>query len=168
MTKKHDTIKYEAEDSGTDNKIKKIKKQLKSCEKERGEYLAGWQRAKADLINYKKEQEQKNSDIFKFANENFIIELLPVLDSFELALKHSTNRAGGYEGIKHLHNQLLQILKSNGLEEIKAVGEKFNPEFHESVGEIKGKKSGIIVEEVQKGYKLNNKVIRPSKVKISK
>lgn len=158
-------IKYVSEDdSGTfDKKIKKIKDKLKASEKERGEYLAGWQRAKADLINYKKEQEQKNSDIFKFANENLIIEILLVLDSFEQAMKHDKS-----EGIKQLYNQLKSILKNNGLEEIETVGKKFDPFLHESIGEAKGKKQGIIAEEIQKGYKLNNKVIRPSRVKISK
>lgn len=162
---KRDEIEYEAEEdsNAVDSKLKRIKKKLKSCEKERGEYLAGWQRAKADLINYKKEQEKKNSDLFKFANENLILEILPVLDSFEEAMKHSKD-----EGIQQLYNQLKNILKSNGLEEIKAVGEKFEPEFHEAAEEVKGKKSGIVIEEIQKGYKLNNKVIRPSWVKISK
>ena len=153
-------IKYVSEEDSGIDKIKKIKKRLKSCEKERSEYLDGWQRAKADLINFKKEQEKKNSDIFKFANENFVSEILPVLDSFELALKHKN------EGIKQLYLQFLNILKNNGLEEIKCVGEKFDPFLHESVGEIKGKKKGFVAEEVQKGYVLNKKVIRPSKVKI--
>ncbi|MBA7603154.1 Protein GrpE [subsurface metagenome] len=162
MSKK-DKIEY-VEEGGEDfaKKLKKIKDKLKSCEKERGEYLAGWQRAKADLINYRKEQEQKNSAFFKFANETLISEILPVLDSFEQAMKHSKD-----EGTLQLYNQLKNILKNQGLEEIKAKGEKFNPEFHESVEEVKGKK-GIIIEELQKGYLLNKKVIRPSKVKIGK
>jgi molecular chaperone GrpE len=163
--KNKDKIEYiSEEDTGAvDKKIKKIKKQLKACQKEKEEYLAGWQRAKADLINYKKEQEQKISDYYKFANQGLILEILMVLDSFEEALKHEKN-----EAIEQLYNQLKNILKNQGLEEIKAIGEKFNPEFHESVGEVKGKKPGLIVKEVQKGYKLNNKVIRPSRVKISK
>jgi len=166
MSKKSkDKIEYVSEeDTGAiDKKIKKIKKALKQCQKEKEEYLAGWQRAKADLINYKKEQEQKISDYYKFANQGLILEILMVLDSFEGALKHEKN-----EAIEQLYNQLKNILKNQGLEEIKAIGEKFNPEFHESVGEVKGKKPGFIVKEVQKGYKLNNKVIRPSRVKISK
>ena len=162
---KKDKVEYidEQDSDLVDSKLKKTKKKFRACEKERADYLAGWQRAKADLINYKKEQEQKNSDIFKFANEIIIGEILPVLDSFEEAMKHDKN-----EGIKQLCNQLKGILKNNGIEEIEAVGEKFNPEFHESVGEIKKGKTGFVVEEVQKGYKLNNKVIRPSRVKISK
>lgn len=165
--KNKDKVEYISEDDqGMGDKIKKIKKQLKACQKEKEEYLAGWQRAKADLINYKKEQEQKISDYYKFANQGLITEVIMVLDSFEEAIKHSPP-AGG-EAIEQLYNQLKNILKNQGLEEIKAVGEKFNPEFHESIGEVKGKNPGFIVEEVQKGYKLNNKVIRPSRVKISK
>lgn len=162
-------IEYEPEQdsSSFEKKLKKIKDKLKFCEKERAEYLAGWQRAKADLINYKKEQEQKNSAFFKFANENLIIEILLVLDSFEQALKH-TQRAGGKdEGILQLYNQLKNILKNQGLEEIESKGKKFDPEFHEAVEEVKGKK-GIIIQEIQKGYTLNKKLIRPSKVKIGK
>jgi len=167
MSKKSNNkeIEYISEENtgAVDRKIKKIKKTLKQCQKEKEEYLAGWQRAKADLINYKKEQEKKISDYYKFANEGLILEILPVLDSFEEAMKHDEN-----EGIKQLYNQLKNILKNNGVEEIKAVDQPFNPELHESVDEVEGKKPGFIVEEVQKGYKLHGKVIRPSRVKITK
>ncbi len=163
--KNEDEIKYieEEDNDKADKKVKKVKEQFKHCEQERAEYLAGWQRAKADLINYKKEQEAKISEIFKFANEGLIYEILPVLDSFELAIKH-----GADNGTQQLYNQLKNILKSQGLEEIKSFGEKFDPEFHESVGEVEGKEQSVIAEEIQKGYKLNNKVIRASKVKINK
>lgn len=166
MKKDKDKVEYiSEEDAGAvDKKIKKIKQKLKACQKDKEEYLAGWQRAKADLINYKKEQEEKISDYHKFANQGLILEILMVSDSFEEAMKHSKG-----EGIQQLYNQLKNILKNQGLEEIKTVGEKFNPEFHESVEEVKsGKPGGTIIEEIQKGYKLNNKVIRPSRVKISK
>ncbi|MFZ5559185.1 MAG: nucleotide exchange factor GrpE [Patescibacteria group bacterium] len=170
MSKDKDEIKYES-DLSTDSsagasaeaeaKIKKLKTKLKTCEHERAEYLAGWQRAKADYINLQREHEQKIADYFKFANEGLILELLPILDSFEAAIKN-----GKDEGIKNLYNQLLNVLKNNGLEEIKSLGEKFNPELHEAVETIQGKNSGIIIEEIQKGYKLHGKVIRPSKVKV--
>jgi len=165
MTNKDD-IKYidEEDAGGVDKKVKKIKDQLKACEKERGEYLAGWQRAKADYINLQREHEKKIADYFKFANEGLILEILPILDSFEAAVKN-----GKDEGVKQLYNQLLGVLKSNGLEEIKAVGEKFNPELHEVIETVKSDKGeGIVVEEIQRGYKLHGKVIRPSKVKIGK
>ncbi|PJE57748.1 MAG: nucleotide exchange factor GrpE [Candidatus Portnoybacteria bacterium CG10_big_fil_rev_8_21_14_0_10_38_18] len=163
---KPDKIEYidEQDSDSFDKKLKKTKDKLKICEKERAEYLAGWQRAKADYINLQREHEQKIADYFKFANEGLILELLPVLDSFEAAIKN-----GKDEGIKQLYNQLLSILKNNGLEEIKAVGEKFNPELHEVIETIKSDKGeGIVIEEIQRGYKLHNKIIRPSRVKISK
>jgi len=165
MTNKDD-IKYidEEDAGGVDKKVKKIKDQLKACEKERGEYLAGWQRAKADYINLQREHEKKIADYFKFANEGLILEILPILDSFEAAIKN-----GGDKGIEQLYNQLLGVLKNNGLESIKALGEKFNPELHEVIETVKSDKGeGIVVEEIQRGYKLHGKVIRPSKVKIGK
>lgn len=166
---KDEEIKYESEEDTekAEHKIKKTKDKLGLCEGERAEYLAGWQRAKADLINYKKEQEAKISEIFKFANEGLIYEILPALDSFELALSHKED-----EGTRQIYNQLKNILKSQGLEEIQVVGQPFDPQLHESVGEttcpegFEGK--DIVAEEIQKGYKLNNKVIRASKVKIGK
>lgn len=178
MSNEDDKIKYVNEDDEdkADKKIKKAKDKLHLCEQERAEYLAGWQRAKADLINYKKEQEAKISEIFKFANEGLIYEILPVLDSFELAIKHPP--VGGQastvdDGLLQIYKQLKGILKNQGLEEISAVGEKFDPALHEAIGEAhpepgRGVESDIIAEEVQKGYKFNNKVIRASKVKIYK
>ncbi len=174
MTDKFDKIEYINEnDTGkVDAKLKKTKDQLKKCEHERAEYLAGWQRAKADYINLQREHEQKIADYFKFANEGLILEFLPILDSFEAAIKNN-----GDKGVEQLYNQLLSVLKNNGLEEIKALGEKFNPELHEAVEVVKSDKEegtcpersrGVIIEEVQKGYKLNGKIIRASKVKIGK
>jgi len=176
-------IEYVSEENteGMEGKLKKTKEHLKKAEQERAEYLALAQRAKADFINYKREQETKISEIIKFANEGLILDILPVLDSFELAIKHlpEDEKTDQDEGIEQLNNQLENILKSNGVEEINAIGEKFNPEFHEAVGEIKiqsgthseqsrGAEPETVVEEIQKGYKLHGKVIRPSKVKISK
>ena len=163
---KPDKIEYEPEqDSDSfDKKLKKIKDKLKACEKERGEYLTGWQRAKADYINLEKRINQEKSEWIKFTNTELILKLLAILDSFEEALKHTKDK-----GVQQLYNQLKDVLKKEGLEEIKSVGEKFNPELHEAVENIKGdKKEGVIIEEIQKGYKLHGKVIRPSKVRVGK
>lgn len=171
MKQDKDKIEYILEDDGEEKgkkKVKKIKDELKACQGEKAEYLAGWQRAKADYINLQREHERKIADYFKFANEGLILELLPVLDSFEAAI-NSPAGGGGDNGIKQLYNQLLSILKSNGLEQIKAVGEKFNPESHEVIEAIESDKDeGTVVEEIQRGYKLHNKTIRPSRVKISR
>lgn len=170
---KKDKIEYISEEDalGVDKKLKKLRGKLKESQKKAEEYLTGWQRTKADLINYRKEQEQKISDYYKFANEGLILEILLVLDNFNIALNHlpkESKKDKWLEGILQIKKQLEDSLTKQGVEEIKTLGEKFNPEFHESIGAVKSnKKGGTIIEEVQRGYKLNGKVIRPSRVKIS-
>jgi len=166
MKKDEDKVEYvdEENEGAADKKIKKIKDELKSCHKERAEYLAGWQRAKADYINLEKRVNQEKFEWIRFSNAELILKLLPILDSFEEALKHTNDK-----GLLHIYNQLKDILKKQGLEEIKAVGERFNPELHEVVENEKGEeKEGVITEEIQKGYKLHGKIIRASKVKVGK
>ncbi len=142
---------------------------LALCEKEREEYLKGWQRAKADLINYKKEEIRRFEEIVKFSNSELLKELLSVLDSFDLSLavlKEETSAKGMYL----IRSQLESILKKRGVEAIKvSKGDKFDPAFHESLAETaEGGESGAIVEEVEKGYLLNGRVIRPARVKVAK
>lgn len=158
-------IKIEKEGEEIADKIKKIKEHLKKCQKEKEEYLNGWQRAKADFINYKKDEEKNRENFVKWSNHILLTDILFVLDSFDLALQDEKKN----KNLELIKVQLEDALKKHGLTQIKAIGEKFNPEFHESVGEIESsKESGIIIEEVQKGYLLHNKVLRPTKVKIAK
>lgn len=145
-------------------KIKKIKEKLKKCQEEKGQYLDGWQRAKADLINYKRRQEEQMEKWQKLINEGLIVDLLPVLDSLELGIKNQESRE-----LEIIKKQFLKILENHGLDEIKSKGEKFNPEFHEAVESVQSdKEEGRVVEEIQKGYTLNGEVIRTAKVKVSK
>ncbi len=147
-------------------KFKKLKERLKRIHQEKEDYLVGWQRCQADLINYKRRQEEQLKEWQKLINEFLIIELLPVLDSLEKAL---AIHEGQDTGLEKIQKQLREILKKQGLEEIKAIGEKFNPEFHEAVEQVESdEKEGIVAEEVQKGYILNGKVIRTAKVKVNK
>lgn len=147
---------------------KKTPKDLEKLKKQAEEYLAGWQRARADLINYKKRQEKEAIEFKKYVRQEMILELLPILDSFQLALEQAPKDSQWIKGIFQIKNQLEDLLKNRGVEEIKAMGEKFNPELHEAIEKVEGKgKEGQVVEEVQKGYLLNGRVIRPSKVKVS-
>ncbi|MFH0907088.1 MAG: nucleotide exchange factor GrpE [bacterium] len=140
--------------------IKKSKDKFKQCQKEKEEYLIQMQRIRADFINYRNRQEKVLEEIKKYSQYGFIIDLLVVLDSLTIGAEKN-------EGIKQIKGQFESILKKYGLEEIKADG-KFNPEIHEAIEIIKSKKeSGNIIQEVQKGYKLGDKVLRPSKVKVS-
>jgi molecular chaperone GrpE len=144
--------------------------ELEKCSRERAEYLAGWQRAKADFLNYQKDERKRLEEFLKFCEAGLLGDLLPVLDSFDLALAQFGETSDPkFKGFFLIKSQIDEILKKRGLEPIKSAGEKFNPEFHEAVGTIEAEgESQTIVEEIQKGYKLNGKVLRPSKVKIIK
>ncbi len=150
------------------DKIKKIKEKLKKCNEEKQEYLAGWQRAQADFINYRKRQEEQMGEWLKMAEAGLVVDLLPVLDTLDAATKNHNGEGNG-GSVEAIKKQLEEILKSHGLEEIKTIGEKFNPEFHEAVERAEsGGEEGVVIEETQRGYLLNGKVIRVAKVKVAK
>ena len=153
--------------------LEELQKKLEECERLKNEYLAGWQRARADLLNYKKEELERVGELIKYANFGIILKILPILDNFEVALKKLPENLKNDENIKGLlliKNQIQDFLKNQGVEEVKSIGEKFDPNFHEVVEEIetKDKGPGIIIEEVQKGYTINGRLLRPARVKISK
>jgi len=125
-------------------------------------YLEDLQRLQAEFDNYRKRVDKEKQELYKFADEKLIISLLDILDDFELALKHNQDK-----GVEMIYSKLYSLLEKKGLKLIKAKG-KFNPEIHEALIQEQGSEGGIILEELQKGYTLNEKVIRPSKVKISK
>ena len=166
MEEKKETEKLKKE-------IEELKKKLEETEKLKKEYLAGWQRARADLLNYKKEELERVGNLIRVANENLIFELLPILDNFDVAekkLPENLKKDPNFQGILQIKKQILDFLKKHGVEEIESVGKKFDPKFHEVVEEVETDKfeTGQIVEEVQKGYKINGKVLRPAKVKVAK
>jgi len=142
-------------------------KQALAEEKEKAErYLANWQRAQADFINYKRRNEQERKDFNKFANATLMLSLLPVLDDLERALDSIPPRSAKFtwvDGIRLIERKLRTSLEAQGLTPIKALGEPFDPNFHEAVRQDKGKE-GIVIEELQKGYKLYDRVIRPTMV----
>lgn len=144
--------------------------ELLKYQKERDEYLDGWKRAKAELLNYKKEEAQRFEAVLKFANEELIKNLIRVLDSFELGLAALEKEGAGQKGLYLIYGQLKDALKAYGLEEApSAVGKKFEPAKQEAIAEVESTQpTGIIIEEVEKGYLLNGRVIRPSRVKVAK
>ncbi len=154
------------------NNIIQEESELEKCKKQAEENLAGWRRAKADFLNYKKDQEKFLGEFRKYANEDVIIKLLPTIDSFNLAIEHLPENLKNNDwarGIICIKSQFDNFLKDVGVEEIKSVGEKFDPALFESVGEEElGEEEGIIIAEVQKGYKMFGKVIGAGKVKVGK
>jgi len=149
----------------TEINIDELKQKLEECQKLKEEYLAGWQRARADLLNYKKEELERIGELIKYADLGIISKILPILDNFEIAIKNLSDK-----GFLQIKNQIQNFLKSQGVEEIKCLGEKFDPNFQEVVEEIemKDKEPGTVIEEIQKGYKINGRLLRPAKVKITK
>ena len=138
-------------------------------EKEKAEkYLANWQRSQADLENYAKRAEQEKAETVEFANRMLILDLLPILDDFERALASlpvEFDEQNWTEGIKLIYNKLKTVLEAQGLAEIKAKGEYFDPYFHEAAGQLEGEE-GIIIGEIRKGYKFKDKLLRPSMVMV--
>lgn len=160
------------EDETPLNLIKKLRDKIKTLESEKQEYLDKWQRERADFINHKKRNEEENRQFVRFANERLVEEIIPVLESFEMAFVNKKTWESLPEvwrkGMEYIHSQLLNVLKSKGLEEINpAKGEKFNPNIHiaEATELIFDKnEDSVIIRVVKKGYGLNGKIIVAPKV----
>ena len=132
------------------------------------ELLDRLKRLQAEFDNYKKWFEKEKIEFIKYANGDLLLKLLPVLDSFDLAMKHSNDKEKFLQGMKLIYAQLNSILQSIGMQPIKTDGIKFDPFRHEVLmKEATDKDDDTILEEFQKGYTLHDKVLRHSKVKIS-
>jgi len=139
---------------------------LDSEEGKAGEYLARLQRAQADYINYKRRVEQERSDFVRQAGAGIILGILPVLDDLDRALEAvpaDIKNHSWVDGIKHISRKLHSELESQGLKRMKAKGEVFDPNFHESIALAPGKEDAV-VEEVKPGYMLYDRVLRPCSV----
>lgn len=138
------------------------------------EHMDGWQRARADYLNLKKENEKQLREMAEYANAALIAELIPVYNMFKIAFEHQPkvenqewqNWANGIGAIKKLWSD---FFKNLGIEEIKTVGEKFDSELHEAVGsEESNKDADVVIKEVAPGYTLHGKAIFPAKVIVAK
>ena len=128
--------------------------------------LANWQRAQADFINYKRRAEQEKEEISKFANAILVLNLLPILDDLERAftsIPEHLAKLSWVDGIRLIWHKLQTTLEAQGLSPIEAKGEPFDPKLHEAAMYSKGKE-GMVIEELQKGYKFHDRVIRPTMV----
>lgn len=148
--------------------------ELDKVKAERDEYLAGWQRAKADFVNAKRRMEEEMKSFRQLANEGLIEEVLPVLKSFEMAFanKEAWEKAdkSWRSGVEYIYSQLRSVLEQNGLTEIDPIGQAFDPnrdEATEFVPAAAPAEDNKIVSVVAKGYSLNGKLIVPPKVKVA-
>lgn len=152
------------------DEVKTLKEEFEKISKERDEYLDGWRRSKADLINYKKEEFKRLEEMAKFSNEDLIKELVSVLDSIDLGMLALEKIGPVEKGFYMIRSKLEDIMKRRGLVKIKVeVKDKFNPLNQEAIAAIDGEgESGSVAEEVEAGYMMYDKVLRPARVKLFK
>ena len=159
--------KEEAIDEPVENEgIESLRQALAEEQAKAEANLAGWQRAQADFMNFKRRGEQEREEYTRFANANLMLELLPVLDDLERALEHvpaKLARIAWVDGVKLIYRKFRASLESQGLAQIEALGKPFDPNLHEAVRQDEGKE-GIVIEEIRKGYQFHDRVIRPTMV----
>jgi molecular chaperone GrpE len=174
--KKQTTKKTESKKSVESGKIKKIKKEVDKLKNELAEANDKYIRMAAEFNNFKKRSEREFANLIESANRNLFMELLPTIDDFERSLnsENTDKTKKSYkslkDGIDLIYQKLISTLQKQGLEAIETIDTPFDPEFHEALMQIenKDKDSNIVLEEIEKGYLLKNKVIRHSRVVVNK
>ena len=144
--------------------------QLARAREDAQKYLANWQRAEADFQNYKRRTETERDELRRFGNVSLIINLLPVIDDFERAFSSLDSHLAGlswFDGIYLIYRKLSQLLENAGVRPIESEGQPFDPRFHEAVAHVEGEE-GKVLSEVQRGYKLHDRVLRPAMVVVGK
>jgi molecular chaperone GrpE len=146
--------------------VETLKAQLEEERKKAESCLASWQRTAADFQNYKRRTEQERQEVALLANAALIINILPILDDLERALRNvDANLAGltWVDGIRLIYRKLQTILEASGVKEIQTEGQDFDPRYHEATMSGEGEE-GKVVAEVQRGYMLGDRVLRPAMV----
>lgn len=166
---------FESEDGTAtfEEKLQKLKERLKRCESDRGEYLAGWQRAKADFLNARREEEKQRASAHEFAEMEFLRELIPLLDSFRKAFEQAAQWQKTDEqwrlGIEGIRGQLQQILERHNVRTFASKGEPFDPSVHEALEVTDTDKESehqMVLEELRPGYFFNERLLRPAQVRV--
>lgn len=155
-----------------DNKLSNLNQELAQCQRERQEYLDGWRRARAELLNYKKMEAERLSSFSRQSNREILRDLLVVLDNLDRMEREVERRYGRnvfFEGVAKTRKEFLDVLSDWGVSRMKTEGQEFDPEKHEAVASINdsGLAEGRIVEEILAGYLFNEEVLRPAKVKVA-
>lgn len=162
----------ELEVADLEEQIEDLEEELERSEEEKEEYINKLQRQRADFSNYKKRVKKEKDRLKENATKELVSDLLPILDNFERALASSAedeNLADFMEGMEMISRQLVKVLQQEGLEEISTIGEEFDPNLHEAVAKESSDEyeSGVVIEELQKGYSFNGQVLRAAMVKVA-
>jgi len=153
--------------------IQELQKQLEELRKEKDDIFAKLQRVAADYDNYQKRSARQIAESVAYEKDKIVKSLLPVLDNFDHIIANASsgvNDQALLKGVQIIYDQMLDILKGHGIEQIESAGEPFNPAHHEAITHRSenNKEEGLVLEELQKGYKLNGRLIRASRVVVNK
>jgi len=158
-----------ATDNGSEqvvDELNALKEQLRASEEKARQYLASWQRTQADFDNYRKRVQQERRDAMELAHSSLVAKLLGAIDDLERAFTRPTEERGTaewVEGVRLATAKLVAALESEGLSVIQAVGQPFDPRYHDAVMRQPGE-DGVVMAVLQKGYALNGRVLRPANV----
>jgi len=170
-----ETVVAEGEPEEARDELDRLQEELEQARSQAAEYLEGWQRAQAEFSNYKRRQEAGRAQTAMLANATLLYRLLPVVDDFERAiatLPASLGQLTWCEGVLLIQHKLAALLESEGVKPIETEGQAFDPRYHEAVTyeEVSdhGYEEGQIIGEVQRGYTLGERVLRPALVRVAK
>jgi molecular chaperone GrpE len=168
-----DMVIDEEAEMATPQIVKSLREKLKKAVEEKQTYLTNWQKDKAEFINARRRDEESKQEFLKYANQGVIEELLPVLDSFDMAMANKTAWESVSKewrvGMEGVYTQLSAVLQKHGAIAFGAIGDTFDPNLHHSIGLTETKdttQDNKIAEVMQKGYSVSGKVIRPALVKV--
>ncbi|MGD0576757.1 MAG: nucleotide exchange factor GrpE [Candidatus Staskawiczbacteria bacterium] len=156
----------------TEKSVEELKKDLEEAKAKCEEYLNGWKRERADFLNYKKSEAKRIGELLESSDEMMLLKILPIFDNILLAFTHvpiELKDSRWVAGFIQIKDQFADFLEKQGVDAIKSEG-KFDPNIMDAVEEVKveGKEPGIVIGEVQRGYVIHGRLLRPAKVKISK
>ena len=171
-----DIVEFEFNEDGEEDlkkTLKKLRADLKQAKKEKEEYLTGWQKERADFANYKKDEENRRRASAGMVEEGMLSRFLSVQDSFNMAM---ADRAvwekvdpNWRRGVEHIYTQLRNVFEEFGVMEVGQVGEAFDPYIHHSIDTVATDKKELdhtVAQVIQKGYKLEDRILRPAQVKV--
>ena len=168
-----DSVELEGEASEEGSEVETLKEELNqalsAAKSQQEQYL----RTLADMENLRKRTQREKEELAKFANENILREILPVIDNLERAVEHaeqSEGKDGLFEGVQMTLTQFAQLLEKFGVEPVEAVGQPFDPAYHQAMGQMESEEypPNTVVQQMQKGYQLNKRLLRPAFVMLAK
>lgn len=171
-----DVLEFEFNDDGEENlkkTLKKFRAELKVCQKEKEEYLTGWQKERAEFANYRKQEDDRKSMFSESVRERILTRFLSVIDSFNMAFanKEAWEKVDDNwrKGVEYIYSQMNTIFEEYGVKPVGEEGEDFDPNIHQSIDVVetdKKEQDHTVANVIQKGYKLGERVMRPARVNV--